>query len=75
MPDDAAIEDLKGKLKDHPAKWMIWEGDPAPESVEKIKALGLGSVVVDPCGNRPDSGDWLSVMKRDAENLKAIAAP
>lgn len=78
VPDEAAMKDFQEKVAKNHAKWMIWEGDPAPESVEKLKALGISSLVVDPCGNAPDSGDWLSVMQQNAKNLEAAvdkAAP
>ena len=72
VPDDAAMADLKALLEKHPAKLMIWEGDPAPDSVAKLDAIGIKSVVFDPCGNRPEaSSDFLSVMR---ENIKRLAA-
>jgi zinc transport system substrate-binding protein len=67
VPDDKAMEDLKQKLADHPAKWMIWEGEPAKESVAKLDALGLKSLVYDPCGNVPESGDFMTVMTANVE--------
>lgn len=72
VPDDAALQRLKEILATHPAKWMIWEGTPAAESVVKLEGLGIKSVVFDPCGNRLETGDWLSVMTQDVENLRAI---
>ncbi len=74
MPDEAALDELREILKNHAAAWMIWEGEPAAESVSKLEALGIGSLVVDPCGNRPEQGDWLRVMTANARNL-AKAAP
>ena len=70
VPNDEQMAELRVMLAKHPAKWMIWEGDPLPESVEKIKAIGLGSLVFDPCGNKPEQGDFLSFMKQNIENLK-----
>lgn len=70
VPDDKAMEDLKKILASHSAKWMIWEGDPAKESTGKLKAIGVGSVVFDPCGNVPESGDFLSVMKANVEAME-----
>jgi zinc transport system substrate-binding protein len=70
VPDDKAMEELKAILAKHPAKWMIWEGDPAKESVAKLDAIGVKSVVFDPCGNVPDGGDFLSVMKANVEALE-----
>lgn len=70
VPDDKAMEDLKAILAKHPAKWMIWEGEPAKESVAKLDAIGVKSLVVDPCGNAPDAGDFLSVMKANVGALE-----
>lgn len=67
VPDDKALEELKGILATHPAKWMIWEGDPAKDSVAKLEAIGVKSVTFDPCGNVPDSGDFITVMKANVE--------
>ncbi len=72
VPDDAAMEELKKIREGHPSAWMIWEGTPAEESIAKLQALGIQSVVVDPCGNRPEAGDWLSVMRTNADNLGQI---
>lgn len=72
VPTDAQMEELKKLLVDHPAQWFVWEGDPVKESVEKIKTLGLSSVVFDPCANTPDKGDWLSVMDDNVKGMEAI---
>ncbi len=69
--DDRQLMELQNILKDHPAKWMIWEGEPIKESVEKLKAIGMQSVVFDPCGNTPDQGNFISMMQENVENLKA----
>ena len=72
FPDEEMWAQLKELLKNHPTKWMIWEGEPLPESVAKLKEMGITSVVFDPCGNRPDSGDFISVMKNNTANLQRI---
>lgn len=72
-PNDKQMAELKKILAAHPAKWMIWEGEPSPESVEDIKAVGLQSAVFSPCGNVPESGDWLSVMQANVANLEQVA--
>ena len=73
VPTDAQMEDLKKILATHAAKWMIWEGEPAKESVEKLKGIGLESVVFDPCGNVPEKGNWLEVMKANLAGLRKAA--
>jgi zinc transport system substrate-binding protein len=70
VPDDKAMADLNGILSGHRARWMIWEGAPGQESIEKLEAVGLKSVVFDPCGNVPESGDFMTVMKANLEALE-----
>jgi zinc transport system substrate-binding protein len=70
VPDDKAMEELKTILAKHSAKWMLWEGEPAKESMAKLDAIGVKSLVFDPCGNVPDGGDFLSVMKGNIEALE-----
>jgi zinc transport system substrate-binding protein len=37
--------------------------------VQKLKSVGVESVVFDPCGNVPKSGDYLTVMRQNVSNL------
>jgi zinc transport system substrate-binding protein len=61
---------LNAVLKEHPAKWMIWEGKPMQGPVDRLQAIGVDSLVFDPCGNTPNQGDFLSVMRQNIDNLK-----
>lgn len=61
-PGDALWIELRGPLKNHPARWMIWEGEPETKTVERLKAFGVNSLVFDPCGNAPVKSDFLTVM-------------
>lgn len=69
VPSEAQWAELEGILKDHPAKWMLWERAPATESIERLRRLGVESIVFDPCGNRPEAGDFFTQMMENAENL------
>ncbi len=69
LPDAKAWRGLEEILAEHPARWMIWEREPLEETVAKLRELGVESVVFDPCGNTPDDGDFLSLMR---DNLAAI---
>ncbi|MGW8323006.1 MAG: metal ABC transporter substrate-binding protein [Thermodesulfobacteriota bacterium] len=71
IPSGEQWEELKGILANHPARWMIWEGDPVEASVKKLESMGVRSLTFEPCGNEPDRGDFLSVMRQNVENLKA----
>jgi zinc transport system substrate-binding protein len=66
------LMELKRILKNHPARWIIWERQPMQASVQKLESIGMKSVVFDPCGNVPEMGDFLTVMKQNAENLKKV---
>ena len=71
FPSDAQWSELRAMLIKHPAKWMIWEGEPVQASVERLKAMGVNSLVFDPCGNAPNRGDFMSVMRRNYEIFKS----
>lgn len=73
VPDDAQMEALKKILATHPARVMVWEDEPAKESVEKLKVLGINSVVFNPSANVPATGNWLDVMKANLAGLQNAA--
>ncbi|MFC1858490.1 metal ABC transporter substrate-binding protein [Thermodesulfobacteriota bacterium] len=72
IPDDGQWIELKKILKQHPAEWMVWEGEPVETSVEKLTAIGIRNIVFNPCGNVPQKGDFMSVMEQNIENLKPL---
>lgn len=72
VPNESLWNELEGILRDHPAKWMIWEGEPAQESIERLRALGVESVVVNPCANRPAGGDFMTVITENTRSLRLI---
>jgi zinc transport system substrate-binding protein len=72
VPTEAQWAELKGILRKHPAKWMIWEDEPAEKTIERLQNLGVESVVVNPSGNRPVAGDFLTVMWENARSLDRV---
>jgi zinc transport system substrate-binding protein len=72
VPGNAQLAELKALLKDHPAKWMVWEGIPKQESVQALARIGVKSIVFSPCSNRPENGDFMTVMAGNIENMKQI---
>lgn len=64
--------ELRAILNNHPAQWMIWEGEPLPATVKTLKSKGIQSVVFNPSANAPEQGDFLSVMQQNVENLRAV---
>lgn len=71
-PTSKQWSELETLLKHHPARWMIWEGQPGSDSVRRLQAMGLSSFVFDPVANVPASGDFIVVMRRNVENLEAV---
>jgi len=72
FPDEAIWQKLETLHNTHRAAWMIWEDEPLPESVERLEKMGIQSVVYDPCGNRPDDGDFMTVMNSNVANLRSL---
>lgn len=70
-PDAALWSDFDQLRKKHPARWMMWEDEPRPETVARLQARGIASFVFSPCGNRPAEGDFLSVMEANIAALEA----
>ena len=65
--DAKAQADITRLLEVHSAKVMIWEGKPTAENLDYIRSLGLKNIVIEPCMNRPEYGDFITKMQ---ENLK-----
>lgn len=72
LPSESQWSELATILAGHPAKWMLWEGEPAEESVARLRALGVESIVFSPCANRPAPDDFLSVMERNLAGLERV---
>jgi len=72
LPNDEQWTEFKEMLKTHPAKWMIWENEPIPETVQKLSEMQIRSVVFDPCGGEPSDQNFLYSMQANLENLEPI---
>jgi zinc transport system substrate-binding protein len=72
-PDGNAWEHLEELLRTHRVKWMLWEGEPLEATIRGLDDRGISSMVFDPCGNRPEEGDYLSVMATNAVALEGLA--
>ena len=60
---------LSDKLVNDPSDIMLWEDKPLPEIEKKLNELGLRIAVFNPCANKPETGDFLSVMNSNIEGL------
>ena len=67
LPDNNSFEAL-GEIQD---AIMLWEAEPLSETREKLAAIGITSVVFDPCATTPQSGDYLDVMRANLQRLES----
>ena len=69
-PDKSQFAEIENMLKDAAFHWILWENNPLKKTETALKQMGINSIVFNPCGNVPESGNYLSVMQLNIENLK-----
>ncbi len=73
-PTTEQWRELEELLSEHPSGWMIWEAEPSAGTAERLASLGVESVVFSPSANRPQSGDYLTVMQANLSGMESIGA-
>ncbi|MCH7726686.1 MAG: zinc ABC transporter substrate-binding protein [Planctomycetes bacterium] len=73
-PDEEAFEELTKLAAKHPAKWMLWEAEPTAKTIEILKSRGIQTIVFEPSGNTPASGDYRTNMIENATRLESAFA-
>ncbi len=73
-PSAEQWQGLKTLLEQHPAKWMLWEGEPAADTLAELEKQGVKSIVFSPVGNAPEKGDFLTIMQENIARLNSIIA-
>ena len=72
-PDQAlgpeAIQALDSLVARHPAKLMLWEAQPLPETEQLLRDRGIATVVFDPASLPPNEGDFLTMMTDNASRF------
>ncbi len=72
FPSEAEWSEFKGLADSHGAGWMIWEDEPDQQIRDRLKGMNIQAVVFSPCMNRPEEGDFISVMQQNIENIAAV---
>ncbi len=72
MPTEDQWQELKKLVKDKHISFMIWEGPPMIEITTRLNELKLKIVIFDPCGNKPNIGDFMSVMANNLRQLELV---
>ncbi|GIW92248.1 MAG: hypothetical protein KatS3mg110_0289 [Pirellulaceae bacterium] len=73
MPDEEEWNRFQEVVKEHPARWMLWEDEPLPRIVDQLARHQVQPIVFYVCGNRPSSGDFLTVMQQNVQRLSVLA--
>ena len=75
-PTQAEWAKLDALLQSHPARIMLWEGEPTATTRGQLERRGIKPVVFQPMGNRPASGDFVGNLQADIARLAAaLQAP
>lgn len=74
MPDAEQWSILTEELNSDLKNIMLWEESPLPEVKQRLTELGVEITVFNPCGNKPDSGDFISTMEQNVSGLALILA-
>ena len=71
-PGEQQYQYLQTLVEDHNSGWMVWEGPPRKESIDRLEKMGIKSLVFSPCFNRPEDGNFLTVMEQNIDNLTVV---
>lgn len=71
-PGEQQWKYLQELVKEHSAGWMIWEGEPLPESAKRLQDMNIQGLVFSPCFARPQQGDFLTVIQQNIKNMEMI---
>ncbi|WP_224483308.1 metal ABC transporter substrate-binding protein [Robertkochia aurantiaca] len=70
--DHDMLHEIGHLQKDHRIEYVIWEGEPLAENVEKLKKMGIQSVVITPMGGAADQTNFMEGMRKNLEALKEV---
>jgi len=69
FPSKSQWHTLDHMIKKNGSSIMLWEDQPSAQNEKELNNRKVKTIVFNPCGNKPLSGDFLSVM---SDNIKAI---
>jgi len=74
------VEEVRGILKTHAARYLVWEGEPADEVAAQVRdELGLKSVTFSPCelmdpAELKAGATYMTVMRANIESMRPVLA-
>lgn len=69
MPTTVEWRDFELLAEKQKVNKMLWENNPNAEITDRLNEIGMTIIVFNPCGNKPEIGDFMSVM---TENLRQL---
>lgn len=66
--DTSVMNSFINSIADNDTKVMLWEGEPHPETRKQLEDAGVNLVLFIPCGNVPETGDYIAIMKKNIDN-------
>lgn len=63
-------KEVDAMLERERANWMLWEAPPLAATEARLRERGVTTVVVDPAGQSPSEGDFISVMRANVARLE-----
>ena len=70
--DHDMIHEIEHLKKDHNIQYLVWEGKPLQENIDKLNEMGIKSVVITPMGGQPDGTDFIAGMEKNLQVLKEM---
>jgi zinc transport system substrate-binding protein len=71
QPTTAAWIAMQQVMATHPATIMIWEDEPVTSTVQRLSDAGVISVHFHTAANKSEQGDYLSMMRENANRLES----
>lgn len=75
MPGERDWASFTELLREHPARWMVWEDEPDPEIRARLESVGVQSIVFRPAGNLGpvvDGNSWFAAQRENALELAKV---
>lgn len=72
LPTEEQWKEFDALNHEYPSSIMLWEDKPLPEVLEILQEKGFKVLVFNPCGNRPETGDFMDCMRNNIKALQKV---
>ena len=69
MPEEHEWLKLEETIDSHRISIMLWEEEPLEDIKKKLEKLNVRISVFIPCGNRPEEGNFIEIMRKNLKDL------